>query len=99
MKPYVVIPIALLLLTCSGKDKAPTEPGPAPSTGTTRTFTVNYGYCSCTEENKVSQSNADRFCISLGYEYATDIKFKSACQCGITTMYGNWMTQVTCWKP
>ena len=64
--------VVFLLLACS--DDKPTEPTSnnpqdEPDPGITRTFTVPYSQQPC-GNRRCSQSDADFFCIGLGYDYA-----------------------------
>ena len=97
----ICLTAGLMILACSDKDEPGTPTAPEPNTGTTRKFTVTYpGYPNCCPDNlRSSRSNADIFCINLGYEYSTTYTQTDWCYCVSVQRSGPWLTSVTCWKP
>ena len=80
------------------------EREPEPDPGVTRMFDVTYRSNSdCTADRLCSQSNADIFCIGLGYEYAVDYHCDKSPHRTYCDPYRvtrrPYLARVTCWKP
>ena len=75
--------------------------------GVERTFVINISLEVCSDPGaaeawRATQSNADIYCISLGYEYATwytGTEDKYLCGSSMGWSWGCWLKTVTCWKP
>ena len=104
MRKTIVIILTVTILIPTGctqkaeKITAPDEePGPPPDDGQTMVFDIEPDCCG--DPIVANKSNADAYCIGLGYEYSISYEYQAGCRCGILNRGGNFLTKVTCWKP
>ena len=105
MRTYITILLLSFTLgiciSCGEDEENPVSSGGGtPSNGGTTTVFDASTQLDCGAANrKATKSNADVFCISLGYERATKYESVGYCRSGQAQLAGPWLTKVTCYKP
>jgi len=98
MRYLPIILLACLLLSCGDDEPtAPTIPDPEPQK-VVKSFDAGAQLTCGTSAARATRSNADVFCIGIGYEGADKYESAPVCWRNGTEYGGPWLTRVWCYK-
>ena len=97
-----IVAAVLFIITCGDDKSTLIDTNSNSNSGTTKTFQVIRSNVDCLPRLTANDTEAQRFCVSLGYQEAKSYTYTLKCYYDnyvVETSYPGWLKTVTCWKP